>query len=290
MAVFDFLKDKRQDEAKGQDDRKLVELPIDSIMPNPNQPRKSFDDDGLQELADSIRQVGLIQPLVVRHFEGGYELVAGERRLRACKILNMPTVPCLLEGGMIDQESALIALIENLQRENLHYLEEAESYVTLLNTYGLTQEQLAERLGKSQSAIANKLRVLKLSPEVKQAMVDARMTERHARALLRLKDDATQLNIIERVRVKALSVKDTEKLVERTLNRLYDEKKDGAKPRPKILRYLRDFRLFLNTVNAAVAHLKDAGMDVQVEQTDHADGVDVFIRVRRSNADKANDA
>ena len=176
----------------------------------------------------------------------------------------------------------MVALIENLQRENLHYLEEAECYAQLIAAYGLTQEELAVRVGKSQSAVANKLRVLRLSPEVKDAMTEARMTERHARALLRLKEDEAQLQVIEKVKAKALSVKDTEKLVEKTLNRMFDEKKDGAAPRPKILRYMRDYRLFLNSIHAAVKQLSDLGMQVEVEQTDAPDGVDVFIRVRRN--------
>ena len=293
MAVFDFLKDKRSEDAgqKGQavsvalpgaDGKKLMRLNVEEIRPNPNQPRKTFDDESLTELADSIKQVGLIQPLVVRKTVTGYELVAGERRLRACKLLGMKEVPCIVEDAMVEQESAMVALIENLQRENLHYLEEAECYAQLIATYGLTQEELALRLGKSQSAVANKLRVLRLSPEVKDAMTEARMTERHARALLRLKEDSAQLQVIEKVKAKALSVKDTEKLVEKTLNRMFDEKKDGAAPRPKILRYMRDYRLFLNSINAAAKQLSDLGMHVEVEQTDAADGVDVFIRVRRN--------
>ena len=293
MAVFDFLKDKRNEDAglkvpgvsvslPGAEGKKLMRLPIEEIRPNPYQPRKTFDDESLTELADSIKQVGLIQPLVVRKTPTGYELVAGERRLRACKQLGMAEVNCIVEDAMVEQESAMVALIENLQRENLHYLEEAECYAQLIASYGLTQEELAVRLGKSQSAVANKLRVLRLSPEVKDAMTQARMTERHARALLRLKDDETQLQVIEKVRAKALSVKDTEKLVEKTLNRMFDEKKDGAAPRPKILRYMRDYRLFLNSINAAVKQLSDLGMQVDVEQTDAPDGVDVFIRVRRN--------
>ena len=295
MAVFDFMKDKRQvavspisagPSPAGEqefDGRRLVYLPAEDILPNPYQPRKSFDDDGLEELADSIEQVGLIQPLVVRQLVGGkYELVAGERRLRACKLLNLKEIACILEENMQDRESAMIALIENLQRENLHYLEEAESYAQLIATYSLTQEELAEQLGKSQSSIANKLRVLRLPEGIKEAMVAARMTERHARTLLKIREEEMQLKIIERVREKGLSVKETEKLVEKTLDRLYDNKKDGAAPRPKILRYLRDYRLFTNSVNAAANQLRDAGMLVEVEQTDLSDGVDMVIRVRRS--------
>lgn len=265
----------------GQDSRRLMRVAIADIRPNPNQPRKSFNDEGLSELAESIKQVGLIQPIVVRRTDSGYELVAGERRLRACRMLGMRELPALIEDGMVEQESAMVALIENLQRENLHYLEEAECYAQLLTSYGMTQEELAVRLGKSQSAIANKLRVLRLSPVVKQAMTEARMTERHARTLLKLKDEKTQLDVIEKVRARSLSVKDTERLVEKTLNKQYDEKQDGAAPRPKILRYLRDYRLFLNSITTAARQLEEAGMVVEVEQKDLPDGIDVYIKVRK---------
>jgi ParB family chromosome partitioning protein len=290
MAVFDFLKEKKpvqpvvQSESSTDEGRRLVELLVSEILPNPNQPRKTFDDEALLELAESIRQVGLIQPLVVRRAgKTGYELVAGERRLRACKLINMERVQCILEESMVDEESAMIALIENLQRENLHYLEEAECYAVMLEAYHMTQEQLAERLGKSQSAVANKLRILKLPPAVQQAMLAARMTERHARALLRLRDEEAQLSIIGKVQGKALSVKDTEKLVEKTLNKQYDEKIDGAAPRPKILRYLRDYRLFVNSVHMAANQLRDAGVLVEIAQTDFSNGMDLLVKIRRKD-------
>ena len=179
----------------------------------------------------------------------------------------------------------MMALVENLQRENLHFLEEAECYQALINNYGLKQEDLAARLGKSQSAVANKLRILRFSPAVKKAMLEAKMTERHARALLRIREEETQLSLIERVREKGLSVKDTEKLVDSTLNRLYDEKQAGAVPRPKIIRYFRDYRLFTNSIRQAVDQLKEAGAEVEMEQTDVENGLDIVIRVRRA-ADK----
>lgn len=278
MPVFDFMKD-----AKAADtSRKLTEIPVASIHRSPYQPRVTFDEESIAELAQSIRQVGLIQPLVVRKAaSGGYELVAGERRLRAVKSLGMEKVTCIVEQDVENESSAMMALIENLQREDLHYLEEAQCYSTLLSTYNLTQEELAQRLGKSQSSIANKLRLLRLPDEVKGAMADAHLTERHARALLKLKDEKTQLELVEKVAKKNLSVKETEKLVEKTLNRLYDEKADGARPRPKILRIVKDYRLFMNTINAAVNTLRDAGMTVAVEQQDREDGVDIFIRVTR---------
>jgi len=259
--------------------RRLQQIPVEAIVPNPNQPRTTFDDESIAELAQSIREVGLIQPLVVRRQGRQYELVAGERRLRACKSLGMEAVSCIVEEDLKEESSAMMALIENLQREDLHFIEEAQCYYALLNNYRLTQEELAKRLGRSQSSIANKLRVLRMSGAVKEAVRAADLSERHARAILKLKDEAAQLAVIDKAREKGLSVKDTEKLVEKTLDKLYDEKRDGARPRPAIVRQVRDYRLFMNTVNSAIAALRDSGMAVEVEQEDRPDGVDIHIHI-----------
>ena len=277
MPVFDFIRN--SDGAKGS--KRLVEVNVASIHPNPYQPRATFDEESIAELAQSIQQVGLLQPLLVRKVDDGYELVAGERRLRAVTSLGMEKVACIVQQDIEDESSAMMALIDNLQREDLHYLEEAQCYQKLLETYGLTQEELANRLGKSQSSIANKLRLLKLSDEVKAAMTEKRLSERHARALLKLTDDKQRLDAVERIAEKGLSVKETEQMVEKTLNKAYDEKQDGAKPRPKLMRIVRDYRLFMNTINQAVNQLRESGMTVEVEQSDRADGVDIKISVTR---------
>lgn len=277
MPVFDFIRN--SDGAKGS--KRLVEVNVASIHPNPYQPRATFDEESIAELAQSIQQVGLLQPLLVRKVDDGYELVAGERRLRAVTSLGMEKVACIVQQDIEDESSAMMALIENLQREDLHYLEEAQCYQKLLETYGLTQEELANRLGKSQSSIANKLRLLKLSDDVKAAMTEKRLSERHARALLKLTDDKQRLDTIEKIAEKGLSVKETEQMVEKTLNKAYDEKQDGAKPRPKLMRIVRDYRLFMNTINQAVNQLRESGMTVEVEQSDRADGVDIKISVTR---------
>ena len=277
MPVFDFIRN--SDGAKGS--KRLVEVNVASIHPNPYQPRATFDEESIAELAQSIQQGGLLQPLLVRKVDDGYELVAGERRLRAVTSLGMEKVACIVQQDIEDESSAMMALIENLQREDLHYLEEAQCYQKLLETYGLTQEEMANRLGKSQSSIANKLRLLKLSDEVKAAMTEKRLSERHARALLKLTDDKQRLDAVERIAEKGLSVKETEQMVEKTLNKAYDEKQDGAKPRPKLMRIVRDYRLFMNTINQAVNQLRESGMTVEVEQSDRADGVDIKISVTR---------
>ncbi len=277
MPVFDFLRESK----KPEPEKRLEEIDVTKILPNPNQPRATFAEESIQELAESIAQVGLIQPLVVRPVQSGFELVAGERRLRAVKSLGMNTVMCIVQNDVVDETSAMMALIENLQREELNYLEEAVCYSQLLTNFHLTQEELAKKLGKSQSSIANKLRVLKLPPAVKTAMTEAGLSERHARALLSLREEKHQLDAVKKINDKGLSVKETELYVEKTLNRLYDEKRDGAKPRPIMIRLVKDYRLFMNTVNAAVNQLREAGMAVEVEQNDRPDGVDIQIKVTR---------
>ena len=259
----------------------LMTLRISDIEPNKDQPRKAFEPNALAELADSIREHGILQPVVVRALPGGvYQIIAGERRWRASRMAGLSEIPAIVIEAD-DAKVRELALIENLQREDLHYLEEAQCYQKLLETYGLTQEELANRLGKSQSSIANKLRLLKLSDEVKAAMTEKRLSERHARALLKLTDDKQRLDAVERIAEKGLSVKETEQMVEKTLNKAYDEKQDGAKPRPKLMRIVRDYRLFMNTINQAVNQLRESGMTVEVEQSDRADGVDIKISVTR---------
>lgn len=274
MALFNFGKEK-----KAEQGRQLTELPVASIVPNPNQPRKTFSDESIAELAQSIKQVGLIQPLVVRKNGDAYELIAGERRLRAARSLGLEKVTCIVDSSTQDSDSALMAVVENLQREDLNYFEEAECYKALLDGLGLTQENLAERLGKSQSFIANKLRMLKISMQVREVINTYGLSERHARAILKLKDDSDRLEIVVKAGAEGLSVKETERLVEKRLNALYDGKKEGAKPRPIILRMVKDYRLFMNSVNSACDHLRSGGMNVDVEQAEREDGIDIFIHV-----------
>ena len=176
----------------------VVEVPIDKIEPNPFQPRKTFTEEGLVELTSSVREYGIIQPLVLRKTEFGFEIIAGERRLRAAKRVGVSVVPCLIRQAS-DNEMAEIALIENLQREDLHYFEESSGYEMLLSQFQLTQEELAKRVGKDQSTIANKLRLLKLAPEVRNFIYQSKLTERHSRALLKIEDKAAQLALLNAV-------------------------------------------------------------------------------------------
>lgn len=200
----------------------ILNVDVNSIIPNTYQPRKHFDEQALQELSQSIKQYGIIQPLTVRKRGEYYELVAGERRWRAAKLSNLNSVPCTVVE-ITDTESAEIALLENLQREDLNFIEEAEAYFNLITDHKFTQEELAERMGKKQSTIANKLRLLKLSSKVRKLCLENNLTERHARALLSLPDENLQLKIIKKVIKNSLNVKKTEELINKELLKIAGE-------------------------------------------------------------------
>lgn len=200
-----------------------------TILPNIYQPRKTFDDESIEELAQSIKTYGIIQPLSVRKMgENRYELVAGERRLRAAKKLGIEEVPVIVVD-ITDKDSAAIALLENLQRENLNFIEEAEAYYNLIKEHSYTQEQLASTIGKKQSTIANKLRLLKLEPDIINYLLENSLTERHARALLKLSDPDIQRKVLHIVTEKSLNVKKTEELIEKQLKPEEEYSRDGKK-------------------------------------------------------------
>lgn len=243
--------------------RQVLDLPVGAIRPNPGQPRREFQPDELAELAQSIRQVGVIQPLSVRRTPTGWELVAGERRLRAAKLAGLPAVPCLPVEADGDT-SALLALVENLQRKDLDVWEEAAALRRLMDQGGLTQEEVARRVGKSQSAVANKLRLLKLPQDVIDTLRAHRLTERHARALLRLDSPDRQRLAVEYILKHQLNVAKTEEYIDRLC---------GGRKLPRTAKpvyKIRDVRLFLNTVNRGLAVMKSAGVDAKCgrEETD----------------------
>ena len=178
----------------GKEDRTLRRVRVSDIVRNPNQPRKYFDPEAIAQLAESIRQYGVLNPLTVRRAPGGgYELVAGERRLRAARVAGLNDVPCLVIAAD-NEDSSAIALVENLQRRDLDFFEEAEGFKRLIDQYGLTQEEAARKVGKTQSAVANKLRLLRLSQQNMELIRSANLTERHARCLLRLDDETDRIN------------------------------------------------------------------------------------------------
>lgn len=254
-----------------QPEVKTVEL--SAIIANPFQPRKTFVDTSLQELAASIAAHGIIQPLLVRPQGNGYELIAGERRLRAAKMAGLKTVPAIVKP-LDDRAAAELAMIENLQREDLHYLEEADGYQQLLQHFGLTQEELAQRVGKSQSTIANKLRLLRLPAQARQILLQSQLTERHARALLRLPDAKVQLEVLQVVVERGLNVRETESLVDAVT-----APSPTAVPRQRVVPVIRDVRIFINTINKVVQDMQRAGLAITVEEEQNDDYVIVSLRL-----------
>lgn len=253
----------------------VMQLPIDAIVPNPHQPRQVFDPMALESLAASIRQNGLIQPIQVRQVGGHYELIAGERRLRACKMAGFETISALILPA-VSRQSALMAMVENLQRENLHFFEEAIGYEVLLREHSMTQEELARQLGVNQSTVANKLRLLKLSAPIRQKILQSELTERHARALLKVADETLQQTILDKVIARSLSVKDTETLIEQTLA--------GQQSAAGQMTYaLRDVRLYVNTLRDTLRKLQQAGASAQMTQEDLGDAVQITITLQKRN-------
>ena len=257
---------------------RVLFLPVSAIAPNPNQPRQTFSQDGLEELAASLRLYGVLQPLSVRKAAGGYELISGERRLRAAKLAGLTEVPCILVQAD-DQSSSLLALIENLQRRDLDFVEEAAALERLIHTFHLSQEEAAKRIGKSQSAVANKLRLLKLPPDVLALLRDHHATERHARALLRLSDPEQQRQAAQLVVEQGFTVARTEEYIEQLLH------PTPHPPRKKPAFILKDVRLFLNSVTRGLSMMKSAGVDAACDRQDTDDSILLTIRIPKQARD-----
>ena len=251
----------------------IQHLKICDIVPNPFQPRKTFHAEALKDLAASIKEFGVIQPLLVRRVKDSYELVAGERRLRASKLVGLEEVPAIIKE-LNDKEMAELAMIENLQREDLHFLEEAEGFHQLIANFGFTQEELASRMGKSQSTIANKLRLLKLSDEVKRELYQGSLTERHARALLKLTEAVQQEEALAIIKERGLNVRESEMLIQEIIDEISREK-DKKAPKQNVVRVIRDVRIFLNTINNVVGQMKKSGLKVKVNQEQDDDYITV---------------
>jgi ParB family chromosome partitioning protein len=266
------LKEKEQEQEQEVHPDQVMQIPVDEIEPSPYQPRTIFDEERIDELCQTIRMHGVIQPVVVRRTERCYELVAGERRLRAVKKLGLKRIPAVIRE-MDDHQAAAASLIENLQREELTAIEEAHAYQRLMEIHQLTQEGLAQKLGKGQSTIANKLRLLQLPAEVQEALQKRMITERHARALLPLKEGFLQKQVLEEILAKGWNVKQTEERVKKLL--VKETKKQQAKRKS----VTRDFRIAMNTIRQSVDLVKKTGMDVMVDEREHEHFVEVVIRL-----------
>lgn len=257
---------------------RVVNLPMHSIRPNPYQPRKHFDAISLKELSASIEQFGVIQPISVRLVDDGYEIIAGERRFRAAENIGLREIPAIIMNAD-ESKSALLALLENLQREDLCFFEIAEGYQKLIREQGMTQDDLAKKLGKSQSTIANKLRLLRLSPRVKKIIRDFSLTERHARALLNIPDEERQLTAVKTICRQHLNVQQSEELVKQIIS----EKNEPGMQKVKIPT-LKDVRIFTNTVKKALDLMRENGVEADMQKKDFDWGVEYVIKVRTDSA------
>ena len=256
-------------------DNKIIDIPIIKIRPNKAQPRRMFDEGELTSLSRSIKENGILQPLTVkRASQTEYELIAGERRLRASVMAGLKKVPCIIVRCS-EKESAIFALLENLQRSDLGFFEEARGISKLIKKYGLTQEEAAVKLGKTQSTIANKLRLLKLTYEEQEWIINAGLTERHARALLRLKNEEVRREALSRIVSQNLNTQQTENLVGIMLNSVPKNSKNVGHSKAVI----KDVRIFVNTINKAVDTMRLAGIDAKSEKTENNNFIEYTIQI-----------
>ena len=257
---------------KRDPDRRLLLLPTEEIRKNPHSSRKNFDRASLSELMVSIAQVGLIQPIVVRELQDGFELIAGERRLMACRLLGYKEIPCIVVRAS-EEKSAAMALVENTQRQRRNYLEEAEGLDAFLKTFGSTEERLAIRLGKSQTYLTNKLRLIRLSSDVRLRLKASGLSERLARALLRLNDDEQRMQALDVIEQRRLSAAAAERLIGSMA-------KHADTVPIRLLRCAKDCRLFVNSVKTCIEQLDGTGISATLEETRREDGLDLVIHVK----------
>lgn len=255
--------------------KEVYSIGVDKISPNPNQPRKDFSDDAILKLASSIKQFGIIQPLCVRECENGYELISGERRLRAAKELGMAFVPCIISEAN-DEKSAEMAIIENIIRQDLNVFEEAEAIEVLIDTYCLTQEQIAEKLSVSQSFIANKLRLLRLSAGEREKILKNKLTERHARALLRIFDPDTRAKALDAFIGEGLNVSNAEEYVDKLLSK--------SSPQKSKRRAYKSIGAFYDSINRAICAVENAGIKIKSRKIESDEYTELTIIVPKESA------
>lgn len=259
-------------------EKEVKNIPINLIRPNTYQPRKIFSHDGIIELSQSIKEYGVLQPISVRkNGTNNFELIAGERRLRASQLAGLTEIPAIIVD-ITDSESAVVALIENLQREDLNFIEEAEGYYNLIKDHDFTQEELALRIGKKQSTIANKLRILKLSESVKEKIVKEGLTERHARALLKLPNEELQNNVINEVLKKGLNVKRTEELIEKELKKLEQQSEAKSVSKQKF-KWSISPRVITNTLKQI---MDKNGIQAEYSHKEDDDYMEIIVRIPKN--------
>ncbi len=259
--------------SKENEPMKVLSLPMHSVYPNPSQPRKYFDSISLEELTQSVEEFGILQPITVRKVKDGYEIVAGERRFRAAENAGLDSIPAIIVS-VDEKKSALLALLENLQRDDLTFFEIAESYQNLIKNQGMTQEEIAKKLGKSQSTIANKLRLLRLFPRTKRLITEYALSERHARALLHLSDEDSQLEAVRTINEQKLNVSQSEELVKKMLETA------TSKSQTLKIKSFQDIRLFTNTLKKALDVIRDGGIDADMQTNAFDWGIEYIIKVK----------
>ncbi|MGN0547050.1 MAG: ParB/RepB/Spo0J family partition protein [Acutalibacteraceae bacterium] len=253
----------------------IILIPQEDIYPNPNQPRSRFDFDELEGLAQSIRQNGIIQPIAVRiNSQGQYELISGERRLRASRLVGVPQIPCIIME-VDDRKSALFALLENVQRSDLGFFEEAQAIEKLINDFGMSRDEVCKRLGKAPPTISNKLRLLRLPEEIRLKITQENLTERHARALLRLTSNSQMERAMSIVAEKRLNVAETERLVTQILN-------NDKRPRQPTVKLFKDVRIFVNTLNHAVDTMRRAGIEADSAKSETDEYIEYIVRIPKN--------
>ncbi|MBS5874223.1 MAG: ParB/RepB/Spo0J family partition protein [Clostridiales bacterium] len=255
----------------------ILMIPEQEIMPNPTQPRRHFDRQELANLAQSIRANGILQPVTVRTIPGGYELIAGERRLRAARLAGLTHIPCILINAD-DRKTALLSLLENLQRQDLSFFEEADAIQKLMRVYGLSQEEAARKLGMAQSTLSNKLRLLRLPESIRLTLEREQLTERHARTLLRLETAAQMEEALSRIIDEKLNVAQSEKLIDQLLQKPVSEKKGKKAP----IKLFKDVRLFVNTLNHAVDTMKRAGISAASSRNETDEYIEYIVRIPKN--------
>lgn len=259
----------------------IINIPLEQIEVNPYQPRRQFDEAKLQDMADSIRQMGIIQPIIVRRLGNVFELIAGERRWRAAKLAGQQDIPAILKQ-YTDREVAQAALIENIQREDLNPLEEAAAYRQLVDDFDMRQEDLALKVGKSQSTIANKIRLLGLASEVKNLLSAGKLNERQSRALLRVKSEAEQLQLAQLAIAQGFNVKQTEEIIEQHLSGESMAEVAAMAVRKPLRRFIpKDVRIFLNTIRDATRLMKQAGIKADVSEAEEGEWLTVTVRIAK---------